>query len=175
MKPSVTRILKPYANFGMVRPDVLEHAANRGKRVHESCHAYAAGMFMRKLDAEVEPYFQSFKLWFDSTVEEVIGTELELKSSLGFCGHPDLVAILKGDQTATVVDYKTPLSESKTWRPQLAAYHRLVNESGINAKRCLSVRLRKNGGPALVTEYETDAEDWAAFLNALYAWNYFNK
>jgi len=82
----------------MVRPDVLAAACERGTAVHKACECYATGLWSPALPADWRGYFDSFKKWFDLYVLEVIFTEKPLKSDvLGLTGHPDLCALIKGD------------------------------------------------------------------------------
>ena len=101
-------------------------------------------------------------------------TEIELKDEeFGYEGHPDLLCIIIGDTKITLVDLKTPLAESPTWRPQLAAYRRLAIKNGYDIGRVGSLRLNPDGGRAIFTEYTDEKADFAAFLNALMIAKYF--
>lgn len=170
---SVTQVLAPYADFSGIPVAVLEHAAARGTRVHAACAAYAQGLFVVPLEADAKPYFQSFRRWFDYTIDEVVAVEKELIHPFGFVGHPDLIVKIRGDKHPSVVDLKTPAAVNKLWRAQLAAYVNCANKNGIPAKRGMSLRLKKDGSFPIVNEYNPAAEDWAAFLNAFYSHQYF--
>jgi hypothetical protein len=82
---------------------------------------------------------------------------------------------MSGDTGLTVIDYKTPITASKTWLLQIAAYAHLARTNGYDVKRGLAVRLKKTGGSPISTEIDIDGEPWMAFLNALGAYRYFKK
>ena len=174
--PSVTTVLSPFSDFSMVRPEVLKLAAERGTRVHAACAIYAKGLWADcALWPGDGPFFDSFLNWANMAGIEFVSIEEEFTDSgLGYMGHPDAVVYIPGDQGLTVIDYKTPMSISRTWHPQIAAYAHLARKHGHDVRRGLAVRLRRNGGPAITTEIDVDGEPWAAFLNALGAFKYFN-
>ena len=173
--PSVTTVLSPYTDFSGIMPNVLAAAAERGSRVHAACAAHAQGLwadcFLRQEDTG---FFKSFLDWSSRAVSEFHLTETELTDTrLGYMGHPDVIVKMSGEKELTVIDYKTPAAESKTWLPQIAAYAHLARSNGFDVRRGLCVRLRKDGGKAIVTQVDIDGEPWAAFLNALGAYRYF--
>lgn len=172
---SVTQVLAPYADFSSIPPGVLEHAADRGTRVHSACSAHAQGLFVIGPEPDAEPYFRSFCQWFDYAVAEVVAAETELVHPLGFVGHPDLIVRIKGDSHPSVVDLKTPRAASKLWRAQLAAYVNCAQKNDIPAKRAMTLRLKPDGTFPIINEYDPAAEDWAGFLNAFYSYQYFIK
>jgi hypothetical protein len=173
--PSVTTILSPYSDFSGIRPDVLAAAAERGSRVHAACAAHARGLWADCfLRLEDKGFFKSFLGWAERAVTEFMAIETELvNAKLGYMGHPDAIVRIYGESRLTVIDYKTPMSISRSWHPQIAAYAKLGKEQGYDIRRGLAVRLRKNGGQAITTEIDIDGEPWAAFLNALGAYRYF--
>ncbi len=174
--PSVTQVLSPFSDFSGVRPEVLEHAAARGTKVHAVCAAYAQGLWVPKLDPEVQPYFDSFRRWFDAMVDgEANGVELEVISKAhGYVGHLDLAVSIRGDEGVSIIDIKTPATKNRLWSAQLAAYRVAYEEHwGRAAIRVASLRLKKDGSRAIFDEYTTSAQDFAAFLSALNAYRWF--
>lgn len=120
-------------------------------------------------------FYESFLKWIKVVSPAFLSVEEEFTDfELGYMGHPDAVISLAGEKRLTVIDYKTPLSISRSWRPQIAAYAHLAREHGYDVHRGLAVRLRRNSGVPIVTEVDIDGEPWAAFLNALGAYKYFN-
>ena len=175
--PSVTQILSPWADFSKVRPDVLERACARGSAVHEACDVYANGLWVTH-NKEIQGWVDSFTDWFDKTVLTVWATEVELiHKALGFKGHPDLIAQLKGDKNPSLIEIKTPATKSRVWRLQLAGYLWLSREiKGTKIQRVMSLRLRKSGKIAILDEYtQTQSEDMMMFINCLNAWKYFHQ
>jgi hypothetical protein len=173
--PSVTTVLSPFTDFSGIRAVVLAAAAARGSRVHAACAAHARGLwadcFLRQED---KGFFKSFLGWANRAVSEFKAVETELvNDKLGYMGHPDAIVRMWGDRHLTVIDYKTPMSATKTWLPQIAAYAHLAREGGYDIQRGLAVRLRKKGTGPILTQVDIDGEPWAAFLNALGAYRYF--
>ncbi len=171
MLPSVTTVLSPWSDFTKVPPDVLTRAAERGTRVHLACSNYVSGFMVPNMTADEQPYFNSFKRWFDATVDETISVEQEYRCDIHkFIGHPDIVCVLKGDSRICVVDLKTPRTTSPSWRLQLAAYAWLTK-----AHRCFSLRLSPEGKRALVDEATDWGHDLNFFCNALAVWRYYHN
>lgn len=173
--PSVTTVLAPWADFGGIKPEVLQAAAERGTKVHRSCTAYAMGLWSPHLPEDCAGYLQSFKGWLAAAVQDVILAEGEFTHHLhGYSGHPDLIVRMRGDSGLTMVDIKTPIAQAKSWRLQLAAYVSLAESSGHDIDRVIALRLRKTGASPIVNEYTgTLAGDLSIFLSCLQAWKYF--
>lgn len=172
--PSVTTVLSPWADFSMVREDVLKAACDRGTMVHNAMAAHALGLFVPKLPEGYQGYFDSGRRWFDRFVSEVILVEPELiDKDFGFCGHPDLICGLKSCTGYAIPDYKTAQTPSKTWAPQLAGYKRLAEKEGYHIHRLFNVILKPDGKMAKVVEYLNSPNDFKAFLSALNCWKYF--
>ena len=175
--PSVTTVLSPFSDFSMIRPEVLKRAAERGTRVHSACSAYGLGLGLWSCSMEKGdmPFYCSFLKWVEAIEPSFLSVEEEFKDDcLGYMGHPDAVISISREKRLTVIDYKTPMSISRSWFPQVAAYAHLARGCGYDVHRGLAVRLRRNGGTPIVTEVDIDGEPWAAFMNALGAYKYFN-
>ena len=67
----VTEALKPFADFSMIHPDVLDYASERGTVIHKACSNYANGVYVIKglWPPDYVGYFNSFTDWFDKYVE----------------------------------------------------------------------------------------------------------
>ena len=168
---SVTTALSPFNDFSQVPPDRLAAAAQRGTEVHQACAAYAKGLPVFQLSN----YFDSFRHWFDRYVKRALFVEAEFSdpSVYGIIGHVDLVAELT-DGRVVVVDYKTPVAESATWRAQLAAYCYLCKPV-VGEVGGMALMLSPDGGAARAIHYKNTASDFAAFLAALSAYRYFKE
>jgi len=170
---SVTTVLGVFADFGFIRSEVLEAAIARGNAVHAAAATYAGGMYVPPLPREYRGYFDSFKGWFDSRVRRVIFIEKRLYNVVYyFDGQPDLGCEL-ADGRLVVVDYKTPAAESPTWKAQIAAYCDLAEDEFGGDWDGMSLRLRRDGKPAIANVYDSHGNDFAAFLAALTAYRYF--
>ncbi len=178
--PRVTEILAPWSNFDGVPPEVLEAAADRGQRVHTACHAYVMGLFDNPGE-DAQGYVDGFKAWFDRRVDDVFGAEIELKSQSGFdcfsgvVGHPDLIVKMKGEETLTLVDIKTPATLLRIWNVQLAAYKALSFKNGIDIDRMAILRLKPDG-KSIFTEVKDDSGHYInGFIKAYDAWKFFHN
>ena len=174
--PSVTQVLAPFTDFSMIPPDVLQAAADRGSKVHAICAGIALGEWVPKPPPELSGYISSFRQWF-KYVDKVWLVEEELVDrAYGFKGHPDLAVSLIGDEDfIRVLDLKTPATKTPTWAAQIAAYNHLVGGAfpGKEIRRSGTLRLRKDGRPPVLDEYQDSARDFQAFVSALTAWKYF--
>ncbi len=172
--PSVTEVLRPFVDYSRVRPEILDHAARRGSRVHRACLTEARGRWAPPLLEGERGYFESFLIWIKNTVEEVCEVEPEWTDDvLGFVGHPDLVVVIKGDRGITVVDLKTPTELKRVWGCQLGAYGRLAEIHGYREiERVGSLRLRKHGGLPTFDHFKDWRMAFNAFLGALTAERY---
>ena len=173
--PSVTQALGVFQDFSTIRPDVLEHAAERGSRVHAACSAYAKGLFP-VTDPESEPYFISFQQWFDTYITKTLAVEKRMNDEVyGFTGMLDLIVLIKGDKLPSLVDLKTPAAVGPTWAAQISAYRHLAEKKlKIKIGRNLSLRLSGKGTAAIPNEFTGNYNrDFAVFLAALTAYKYF--
>lgn len=172
--PSVTQIISPWADFSMIKPEVLERATARGTQVHQICSAIALGLWVPSVPEECQGYVDSFKRWFE-LVEEVIICEKELiNTDLGFKGHPDIVVRYKGEKHVRVVDLKTPLANQKIWRVQIAAYNNLVEScERSDIDKSGTLRLSPDGKLPIYNQYRNLLEDFNIFLSAFNCWRFF--
>ena len=168
---SVTTPLSVYFDKTAIRPDVLEFASARGTEVHQGCAAYARSLPVFLSDS-ARPYFESFRNWFDKYVKRALFVEAEFSDpeTYGIVGHVDLVAELT-DGRIVVVDYKTPVAESKTWALQIGAYCHLV-EPVVGKCDGMALQLSPQGNTARAIHYKYQASDFAVFVAALTVWRH---
>jgi hypothetical protein len=174
---SVTQILSPWNDFSRIDPARLEAAKQRGLRLHAAAAAKLTGTFqVAPLLPEDAGYWESLSAWIDDYVTGVFDVEPELRDArLGIAGHPDLVC--RCGNYYRVVDFKTPVAESKTWRLQLAGYvhlatqnykHHAVNWSGV------AVQPHPEGKQAKAIIYhDPSGKDFQVLLSALNCYRYF--
>ncbi len=177
--PSSTQVMGLYSDFSSIPEHVLEYAAERGSKVHQICSCIALGVpFYGEIPADHAGFVESFQKWFEF-VDEVVHVESRFFDyDLGYCGKPDLVVKMRGDYCLSVPDLKTPATCQRVWRGQMASYKNLAQKCiwhRYATKRAFSVRLKKNGGMPIIDEYDDDARDMAAFINALSAYKYFKN
>jgi hypothetical protein len=172
--PSVTSVISPWVDFSHIPPDRLELASERGTRVHTACAAFAMGFPPGGLQEGDHGYLQSFEQWFFTVVQDVILVEERLvHEALGFHGQPDLVIRARSGEVM-LVDLKTPLVKSKSWRVQMAAYRELCIVNGYKIDRAGSLRLDPEGKPPKCDWYEEGAQDFTVFLSCLNATRFFS-
>ena len=173
--PRVTSILAPYSDFSMIPPDTLAAAAERGTAVHDACAAYGLGLWS-SVPEDLKGYFDSFRRWFDIYVQDAIAVETELVNEVWrYVGHADLIAKVVGYVTAmpviAVIDYKTPVTASRSWRMQIAAYVEAARKD-YSVYIGGALQLSKDGGLPKMTWVEDQNQAFAAFTGTLSGWNY---
>jgi hypothetical protein len=175
--PRVTEILSPYADFSAVPPDVLQAAADRGVEVHAACAAYAHNLWLPVPD-NLDGYVRSFKAWFDSYIVEVLAVEEEvIHPAFGYIGHVDLIATVAGirpKQTVCVIDYKSPVTASRSWNCQIAAYLE-ASKDRYGTEIAGALMLKKDGSLPKMIWLENGNQAFAAFTGALSAYNYIHQ
>lgn len=175
--PSVTTILAPFSGYKDVPVQYLDAASTRGTVVHSHCAAIALGKWCPSPIPEYKGYVDSFNDWFEKYIDKVLMVEEELACpKLGYCGHPDF--LFQSEQLGGVIliDIKTPISKMKTWGCQVAAYEKLINETGKypSINRIGSLRLNKDGKTAKFDEFtDSRVSYFAAFYGALIAYRFF--
>lgn len=173
--PHVTQILEPWVDFSKVDPDVLEHAANRGTKVHKHCAAIAKGLWLPRPEEELKGYIESFKKWFALVTEVALAEETLIDRKLGYQGTPDLVVKIEGVNGLILCDLKTSIALQKTWELQIAAYWNLcvANNYDVNPLYCGSLRLNKDGKIAKMDYIKDIYKKFNIFLGGLNIYRYF--
>lgn len=173
--PSVSDIIRPYINTKYF----TEESAVRGTAIHACCANYIQGLYFPKLKPEYQDYIDSFKIWADENVEEVIKVETRLiDEDLGYCGKLDAVLRLKGLDNLCIVDWKTGKALQKSWILSIAAYAALeakYADFGIGAYHCISVRLRGEQKPPLAHVYSGNQENFDIFRGMLKSFQFFKR
>jgi len=174
---SVTQALSPFIDWSGISPGRLEHAGQRGTKVHSYIAAYLLGLWLPKIDAECQGYFDSFRYFADARIDRVIAVEKEVTCHCyGYVGHLDFAGTLKNEKGLAILDWKSPMIEGPTWSSQLAAYkHAYECETKEAVSRVASIMLDPNGKPAKMIDYKESIADFAAFVAALTAVKYFKK
>lgn len=172
--PSVTQVLSPFCDWSRIPAKILEAAAIRGTRIHDAISDDLTGGFV-VLPDELMGYYASFKKWSCSMLVEAVEVEKRyVNTTFGFTGQIDCIARLSGDTGLTLIDWKTGATAMPSWRIQIAAYRELAAANGIETVRGLSVRVRGDGSGCVVKEYPGNCkQDYAVFLSALTAYNFF--
>lgn len=173
---SVTQILQPHTDFDAVHPDVLAYAAGKGTRFHTVIQQLLMGAWVPKVHNDIKGYVTSFKLFASQMIQETVFVEQEFTCNIyNFIGHIDWGGYLKDRPNIfTVLDWKTPVSSSPTWKGQLSAYKHLARQK-YEVQRIGTFQPNKDGKVGKVIWYEDSAQAFEAFLCALTAMNYFSK
>lgn len=163
VRPSVTQCLSKLHDFGMVPPDVLEAAQERGTFVHKLCEYHD----LQDLDSgSIGDYWPYLDAWIAFCADHGAvweGIEYQAYSErFGFAGTMDRYGRLKS--VPFVVDIKTSAQPHKVWGMQTAAYRQLLAErkhpTWALARRG-TVQLAKTGKYKFLPW--DDPQDWPAF------------
>ena len=173
--PRVSDILAPWDKFDMVRPDLLEAGQLRGNVVHATLACILKDLWYPPVPIEYQGYVDSGRNWLDKYVREVHLVETTLRDDdMGFRGTIDLLVTMI-DGILTLPDWKTPTALSKMWEARMASYRHLARKNGYLVEKVGTVRLRKDGSPALFKDYPLAESVFAGFHGALIAHQHFGK
>jgi hypothetical protein len=168
--PSVTQVLKPLMNLDFVDPEVLAAAAAFGVAVHKACELDDLDQLDEEsLDPELAPYLSAWRKF--SADYGVIWSAIEAKvyhPQLRYAGTLDRYGLVKdkpgGRHVPTMVDIKSGTRLFPSVGPQLAAYHRALNESSVTTRR-LAVQLKPDA--TYVAKWHSEPTDFAVFASLL--------
>lgn len=164
----VTNVLYPFSGLDKIDPKILEHAGERGTKVHKICEGIMEGLGELGVEEETEGYVTSFKKWWEKGHEIV---EMEKRfwcDKHEITGQVDL--ILKTLEGMAILDLKTSSRPSKTWEAQGCAYAYLAKIAGYDIKKVFFLHLNKQGKEPKIYEYKIDD----SFFFAIYrVWRHF--
>lgn len=156
----VTEVLYPFSGLTKVDPEVLRNASERGTKVHAVCEAMIEGLGTCYEDS-ISGYVKSFEQWCE-------GKKFIPKPPRFYCDQYKITgecdAIYEEESGLVLVDFKTPVNESKTWKLQASAYSYLAKLYALPLHRLEFVKLNKAGNAPKIFLYE---EDFQFFLNCL--------
>lgn len=162
--------------FDFVSLEALVNAQVRGERVHSYCVGYARERWLPPIEEECQPYFDSFKLWYDENVMQLCYAETRLYDDLlKITGRFDLIVVLKESKQITLVDLKSSASPSKSWPIQLAAYKYLLELNNYELDDVMNLQLMKNGKIAKARPPENLNASWDIFQCCVNAYDYFHR
>jgi len=163
--PSVTDVLQPYIDTRFFK----EIHRVRGSEAHRVITCRLNNSWFKPINPAWQGYIDSSMRWCDKNIKEVIQTETRYQDDLyKFTGKLDLVALLVDDRIA-LIDFKTAVAESRTWKLQTGGYKLLYekNNPGKTIDVRIAVRAREDGSKkALVNEYTDHVTDQNRFLYA---------
>jgi len=188
--PSVTQALGRFVDLQHIPPERLRIATARGSKIHDYIFMDLKELWVPPalITPEIEGYWKSYLIFKREMIETTVLIEEKLHCTCyGYTGILDWCGIFRGEEGLTVIDWKSPVTEGKTWRSQVAAYWHLVeSHSGISIMkheafglpitRCGSLMLSPTGGTPSFREYtEFHADYFNDFLLALGAYRAFSQ
>ena len=181
--PSVTQVLGRYVDLQHIPPERLRIATARGSKIHDYIFMDLKEFWIPPalITPEIEGYWRSYLIFKRQMIETTVLLEEKLVCTCyQYSGILDWIGVLRGEKGLTVIDWKSPISEGKTWRSQVAAYWHLV-EAHMNPplelpiERCGALMLSPRGSTPRFKEYtEFHADYFNDFLLALGAYRAFS-
>lgn len=172
--PRVSNIICPYSRFDYenISLETMANACERGSKVHAICNSLIQGYFVPNIDAECQPYVDSFIQWMKEKNRKFIyGEKRFYDDELKFSGQVDLV--VEEDGEMVLYDLKTSASYSNKWPIQGFAYSHLLKANDISIDRIAIVQLRKTGKKPKIYELEDLEEYEKVFRELLDLYDYF--
>lgn len=166
--PSVSEIISPLVDFSMVRPDILQHASQRGTDVHFAVEKYITYEWVSKLETDAQPYFQQFLAYMENKDrKDFVCETIGYNKTYNYCGTLDLIRTDKnGDMH--LIDVKTSASvDTKTCTAQLTGYDLIARSHGVDFKTHTILHLT----PESYKEYNIKMNN-GIFLSLLAIHNY---
>lgn len=180
--PSVTRALGRYVDLQHIPPERLLRATARGTKIHDYIFTDLKDLWVPPdlITKEIAGYWKSYKIFKREMIQETILLEEQLVCTcFSFTGILDWAGILVGEDGITVIDWKSPVTEGKTWRSQVSAYWHLAENHRdpplkLPIKRCGALMLSPTGKTPKFKEYTAFQPDYFNdFLSALDAYRRF--
>lgn len=169
--PGVTSVLRPVTDLSHVPPDILAASSAFGVAVHKACELDDLGQLDEEaLDVALAPYLAAWRKFSRDYEVQWSGVERKVfHSQLRYAGTLDrsgtvLLAPGKPHRTPAIVDIKSGTALYPSVGPQLAAYHRALDEGSVTTKR-LAVQLKPDA--TYVAKWEDDPSDFALFCSLL--------
>lgn len=154
-----------------IDPETLKKKTELGSEVHEAIEGYYSGVFA-PLPEKGKGYFESFKLWNDSTNPNIICQEQRYyNDNLMLTGAVDMI-LQEGDRRI-IIDFKTSASIDRDgWSIQGSCYHHL---DGGEADIVRFVKLDKDGKKPTFFDFVPNADTWDLALQCLMVYRFWNK
>lgn len=173
----VTEILSAFSGLNKIDPETLRNASLRGNCVHMAIDSIVAhygrfGLEERVLEYSGECRYEkelslvnnmvdSFEKWAEG--KKFLPKPMRLyDDDLKITGEFDMIEVKDGFHT--LVDFKTPMTESKTWCLQASAYWILAAANGIKIDRIEFVKLCRKGNAPRSFFYSPNPELFKAVL-----------
>lgn len=173
MSVTQTFALLGMIDYSRVQAEILERKSQLGIAVHSAIQFLCEGMLdWDTVDEEVIPYVVGYETWardqgFVSEVQEEQGIYIANGMPFGFMMDHRGHMFYKGKHRKVILDIKTCVSESPTWKLQTAAYA-LASPKLPNGEKYLRCILQLSKDGKAKPYYFEDREDENAFLYSLY-------
>jgi hypothetical protein len=167
----VTSVLEAYTDFSSIPEEVLDKACKRGTEAHAAIET-----FLKYGYESNNIFLESYMKWHNIMKPSNCIPERRIyNEEYKLTGAVDMICKLDGQWC--LVDFKTPVSKSKTWLPQVAAYKWLCDMEGETPiSRILVLQIDRKGKMPKVTEYTDEYEKGIRlYQSALELHRYFNK
>jgi hypothetical protein len=165
--PSVTTILRPLTDYGMIPADKLEIARQKGVAVHKMVELHAKGdLDEETLPEWMVPVLAQWKQFVADTGFEIIFSEHQIyHPSYGYAGTFDLYGQMRdGD---ALIDVKRSFFSGSVIGLQLAGYQEAIICTLKMARQAKRYALKLNEiGPYRLEPF-TDKRDFGEFVTAL--------
>jgi len=163
--PSVTDILTPFVDTRWFKPIHQK----RGSEAHRVVGCKLNNSWAAPINPAFQGYVDTIMRWCDANIKEVVEVEKRYQDDLyKFTGKLDVVAYLV-DSRLALIDFKTAVAQSKTWKLQTGGYKLLYEKHNPDKKIDvrIAVRGREDGTKnALINEYLDHTLDQNRFLYA---------
>ncbi len=151
----VTEILNKYSGLHNVPEKILDGAKERGTAVHKYISGHLSALLI-----DIEPEYQGYADSFHK-IEDLFEWVSEpgrlYCDKYKFTGEPDHLVMRNG--RLGLMEFKTPIKESKSWRIQLILYKYLLKVFlNIEVQDLYAAKLDKFGNAAEIYQYEDDEE-----------------
>jgi hypothetical protein len=149
--------------------EMMNQKGDLGTSTHQDCYLVNRGLAPCP-DARTKAMVEAYQRWFVTCVSKVIASEIPLKcDKYKFqTAGVDIICILKGEKTASVLDIKTGVILPK-FGLQTAAYKHLAKENGFKTRKRGIVdlwALNKGGMPRVIWQHDFE-KDWRHYLYCL--------
>lgn len=167
--PHVTGVLNVLTDYGMVAPDVLKIAQEKGKAVHKTIELLASGdLDEDALPAWLRPVLEQWRKFVDDTGLEIVASEKKVYHPIyRYAGTFDLRVTMRGQKGHGLIDLKRSFLAGDVIGLQLIAYLEAENcdktQPPVRWRGALKLR---EDGPYRYQPFD-DPNDFNVFLAAL--------
>jgi regulator of RNase E activity RraB len=162
IKPGYTRVsnvASAFAGYGQVPKKIMDYTADRGTLVHKIIDDLLNDLVVPESKyifegKSVKPYVESWEKYWDTLpLQEIYLQEKRLYGEeIKITGCMDLIAEVDGQMI--LFDWKTSRDVGNHWKLQAGGYLHILKEHNITIDKIIFVKLDKEGGDVVLTEYE---------------------